>query len=295
MRIFLTGSTGFIGTQVTRELLTAGHQVLGLTRSAAGAEALRNQGAEPWQGDLQDLASLHDGAAGCDAVIHTAFDHDFSHFVANCEKDARAIAALGAALEGTQRPLIITSGTGIGTFAPGQPADEDHFDGNHPNPRIASEVAGRVLSDRGANVVVMRLAQIHDPRKQGLVTELIRLAREKGLSAYVGDGLTPWSAAHLDDTAQLYRLALEKHQPAARYHAAAESAIAFRDIAQTIGQGLGLPTVSLPADQAAAHFGWMAAFVDKSMASASHKTRERLGWQPTGPGLLADLRTCLAG
>lgn len=291
MRVFLTGSTGFIGSQVARELLNAGHQVLGLTRSDAGAHALLAMGAEVHRGDIEDLTSLQRGAQVCDAVIHTAFDHDFAHFVANCQKDSRAIAALGAALEGSERPLIITSGTPMGSPAPGQPADEDHFNPEHPNPRIASELAGEALLQRGVNVVVMRLSQIHNPQKHGLVTEVIKQAQEKGVSAYIDEGLNPWSAAHVADAAHLYRLALEKHQPGARYHATAESRIAFRLIAETLGEGLGLPTVAVPASEAAASFGWLSSFVGKDMSSLSNKTQSRLGWQPGGPGLISDLRS----
>lgn len=294
MRVFLTGSTGFVGSQVARELLDAGHQVLGLTRSDEGERLLLTLGAEPHRGDIEDPASLRKGAESCDAVIHTAFDHNFAHFVENCQKDARAIATLGAVLEGSTRPLLITSGTPMGSSAPGQVADEDHFDPAHPNPRVASELAGQALSQRGVNVVVMRLSQIHNPVKQGLVTYLIELARQKGVSAYVGEGLEHWSAAHLADTAHLYRLALEKHQPGARYHATAEQAIAARDIAQVIGQGLGVPTVALSKEEAAAHFGWLTAFAGKDMTASSEKTRTRLGWRPNGPGLLDDLRTGFA-
>lgn len=292
MRVFLTGSTGFIGSRVARELLAAGHQVMGMTRSQASADALRAIGAEPCRGTLEDLASLRRGADLCDAVIHTAFDHDFAHFIDNCQKDARAIAALGEALNGSQRPLLITSATPMGSSAPGEPADEDHFNPEHPNPRAASELAAEALLQRGLNVVVMRLSQIHDTVKQGLATELIRHARQTGVSAYVDEGLNHWSAAHISDTAQLYRLALEKYQPGARYHATAESHIPFRLIAQTLGEGLGLPVVSVPADEAMARFGWLSSFVGRDMASHSSKTRERLGWVPTGPGLIEDLNGC---
>jgi nucleoside-diphosphate-sugar epimerase len=290
MRVFLTGSTGFIGSQVARELLNAGHQVLGLTRSDAGTRTLLAMGAEPHQGDLEDLTSLQSGAQVCDAVIHTAFDHNFAHFVANCQKDSSAIAALGCALEGSDRPLIITSGTPMGSPAPGQPADEDHFNPEHPNPRVASELAGEALLQRGVNVVVMRLSQIHNADKQGLVTEVIQQAREKGVSAYIGEGVNQWSAAHVADTAQLYRLALERHQPGARYHATAESSLPFRLIAEAIGEGLGLPTVAIPAGEAMASFGWLSGFVGKDMSSMSSKTRTRLGWQPRGPDLITDIR-----
>ncbi|MEN4748744.1 SDR family oxidoreductase [Pseudomonas sp. Ps21-P2] len=292
MRVFLTGSTGFIGSHVARDLLAAGHQVLGMTRSQAGAEALRAIGAEPHHGTLEDLASLRLGAEQCDAVIHTAFDHDFAHFVDNCQKEARAIAALGEALADSQRPLLITSATPMGSSAPGEPADEDHFNAEHPNPRAASERAAEALLQRGLNVVVMRLSQIHDTVKQGLVTELIKHARETGVAAYVDAGMNHWSAAHISDTAQLYRLALEKHQPGARYHATAETHIPFHLIAEALGEGLGLPVVSVPADEAMARFGWLSSFVGRDMSSNSSKTRARLGWVPTGPGLIEDLKRC---
>lgn len=295
MRVFLTGSTGFIGSRITRQLLDSGHEVLGLTRSDKGEESLLALGAEAFRGDIEDLGNLRKGAENCDAVIHTAFDHNFAHFVENCQKDARVIAALGDVLKGSTRPLLITSATPMGSSTPGQMADEDHFDPGHPNPRVASERAGRTLSRQGINVVVMRLSQIHDPAKQGLVSNLIELARQKGVSAYAGEGLTHWSAAHLSDTAQLYRLALEKHQPGARYHATAEHKILFRDIAQAIGHGLGMPTVALSSEEAAAHFGWMSAFASKDMSASSEKTRARLGWQPKGPVLLDDLRAHFEG
>lgn len=291
MRVFLTGSTGFIGSAIIPELINAGHQVLGLTRSNAGTQSLLAAGAEAHRGDIEDLESLRSGAAACDGVIHTAFDHNFANFVENCQKDKRAIKALGSALEGSDRPLLITSGTAMGTPAPGQPAVEDEFDPNHPNPRVASELAGRELLQRGVNVSVVRLSQIHNTVKQGLVTEVIELARRKGVSAYVGEGLNRWSAAHVLDTARLFKLALEKRETGARYHATAEGAIKFRDIAEAVGRSLGVPTAAIPSDEAKAHFGWLAVFVDKDMAASSAKTQERLGWRPTCPGLIADLDT----
>jgi len=295
MRVFLTGSTGFVGAQVARELLNAGHQVLGLTRSDAGARTLQAMGAEAHLGNIEDLASLQRGADSCDAVIHTAFDHAFAHYAANCHKDAGVIAALGSTLQGSQRPLIITSATPMGSSVPGQPADEDHFNPEHPNPRIASELAGDGLLQQGVNVVVVRLSQIHNPLKQGLVTEVIKQARESRLSAYVEEGLNPWSAAHVTDTAQLYRLALEQHQPGARYHATAESRIPFRLIAQTIAEGLGVPAVAVSADEALQRFGWLSSFVGMDMSSMSDKTQTRLDWKPRGPGLIADLRDFFEG
>jgi nucleoside-diphosphate-sugar epimerase len=197
MRIFVTGATGFIGSAIVPELINAGHQVLGLTRSEAGAQSLIAVGVEVHRGNLEDPESLRSGAAKSDGVIHCAFDHDFSNFVAICEKDRRAIEALGDALVGSDRPLVITSGTGMGNAVPGQPATEDHFNPNHPNPRKASELAGVSVAERGVNVSVVRLPQVHDPVKQGLITYAVALAREKGISAYVGDGLNRWPAAHV--------------------------------------------------------------------------------------------------
>lgn len=289
MRIFLTGATGFIGSKIVPELIAAGHQVLGLSRSEAGAQQLRAAGAEVYQGTIEDPDGLRRGAADCDGVIHTAFDHDFDHFVANCEKDHRVILALGDALQGSARPLIVTSGTPMGIAVPGQPASEDHFNANHPNPRKASELAAEVLLSRGINVSVVRLSQIHDARKQGLVTELVARAREKGVSAYVGDGTNPWSAAHVSDTARLYRAVLEKGVAGARYHATAEGRIPFIEIAQAIGRRFDVPTASVQEAEAAAHFGWLARFAGHDMSASSVKTRERLQWQPVGPGLLASL------
>jgi nucleoside-diphosphate-sugar epimerase len=289
MRIFVTGATGFIGSALVPELIQAGYQVLGLTRSEAGAQSLVAAGAEPHRGDLEDLESLRSGAANSDGVIHTAFNHDFSKFVENCEMDRRAIEAMGDVLAGSNRPLVITSGTGMGTMVPGQPATEDNFNPNHPNPRKASEEAGAALLDRGVNVSVMRLPQVHDPVKQGLITWAVNLAREKRVSAYVGDGLNRWPAVHVLDAARLYRLALEKHEAGSRYHAVAEEGVAVRDIAEVVGRGLKVPVVSLSPEEAPAHFGWLAAFVGFDMPASSAQTQQQLGWHPTGPGLIADL------
>jgi nucleoside-diphosphate-sugar epimerase len=289
MRIFVTGATGFIGSAIVPELINAGHQVLGLTRSDAGAQSLIAAGAEVHRGNLEDLDSLRAGAAKSDGVIHCAFDHDFSNFVAVCEKDRRAIEALGDALAGSERPLVITSGTGMGNAAPGKPATEDHFDPNHPNPRRSSEVAGASVVARGVNVSVVRLPQVHDTVKQGLITYAVAVAREKGVSAYVGDGLNRWPAAHVLDVARLYRLALEKAEGGARYNAVAEEGIPVRDIAEIVGRGLKVPVVALSQEEAAVHFGWLAPFAGWDMPASSTQTQERLGWHPTGPGLIADL------
>ncbi|MGJ4939139.1 SDR family oxidoreductase [Bradyrhizobium sp. HKCCYLS1011] len=289
MRVFLTGATGFIGSRIVPELLQAGHHVIGMTRSDEGAARLSAAGAEVHHGTLEDLDSLRSGAAKADGVIHVAFDHDFSNFVANCEKDRRAIDALGSVLKGSDRPLLITSGTGMGSAGPGKPADEDIFDASHPNPRSASEIAGNALLEKGVNVSVVRLPQVHDTVKQGLITPLVEIARAKGVSAYVGDGSNRFPAAHVTDVARVYRLALEKRQAGARYHVVAEEGIPARRIAEVLGKGLGLPVKSLSPAEAQDHFGWMAMFVAMDLWASGAKTQERLGWHPTGPGLIADL------
>lgn len=290
MRIFLTGATGFIGSRIVPELLAAGHQVLGMTRSDTGAKALAAAGAEVHFGYLEDLDSLRSGAAKADAVIHTAFDHDFSNFVANCEKDRQAIKALGSALVGSDRPLLITSGTGMGNAAPGQPAMEDVFNTEHPHPRSASELAGAEMLAAGVAVSVMRLPQVHDTVRQGLISPLIGVAREKGISAYVGEGLNHWPAAHVLDVAKLYRLAIEKCKPGERYHAVAEEGIRVRDIAEVIGAGLKVPVTSIPASEAAEHFGWMGGFVSTDLLTSSAWTRKAMDWHPNGPSLMDDLK-----
>jgi nucleoside-diphosphate-sugar epimerase len=228
-------------------------------------------------------------------VIHCAFDHsafagnNFSKFLDVCEKDRRAIEALGDALRGSERPLLITSGTGMGNAVPGQPATEDYFDPNHPNPRRLSEVAGTAVLERGVNVSVVRLPQVHDAVKQGLITYAVQVAREKGASAYIGEGLNRWPAAHVLDVAHLYRLVIEKHEAGSRYNAVAEEGVSMREIAEVIGRGLKVPVVSLSQEQARAHFGWLEMFVGFDMPASSAQTRQRLGWHPTGPGLIADL------
>ncbi|KIQ34319.1 NAD-dependent dehydratase [Variovorax paradoxus] len=289
MRVFLTGATGFIGSRVTRQLLQNGHQVLGLCRSEAGARWLTEAGAEVHRGTLEDPQSLAAGAAAADAVIHTAFDHDFSKFVENTRKDSRVIHAMGEALVGSAKPFIITSGTGMGSAGPGTVAVEDVVDLDNPNPRVASEIAAAELRARKVSVAVIRLPQVHDTVKQGLISPLIELARAKGVFAYVGEGLNRWPAAHVEDVALLYRLALDQHAPGACWHAVAEEGIRMRDVAEVIAHGMGIPARSLTRDEAAAHFGWLAMFAELDMPASSRVTRDRLGWAPNGPGLLADL------
>jgi nucleoside-diphosphate-sugar epimerase len=289
MRIFLTGATGFIGSALVPELIQAGHQVIGMTRSDAGAQVLADAGAEVHRGTLEDPESLRSGAAKADGVIHAAFDHDFSRFAENCEKDKRAIAALGSALAGSDRPLVITSGTGMGSGQHGEPAIEDVFNTAHPNPRIASELAGNALLEEGINVSVVRLPQVHNPFRQGLITPLIGIARAKGVLAYVGEGRNRWPAGHLSDVVRLYRLAIEANERGARYHAVGEEGVSSREIAEALGRGLNLPVVSIAPEEAAAYFGWMAMFAELDMPASSALTQARLGWHPTGPALIADL------
>lgn len=289
MRVFLTGATGFIGSHIIPELLDRGHRVLGLTRSDAGARQLEAAGVEPHRGDLERPETLASGAAAADAVIHCAFDHNFETFLENTKKDERNIAAMGDALEGTHKPILITSGVGIGTPLGGGLALEGILNPHHANPRIATELAGAALIARRLDVRTIRLPQVHDTTKAGLITPLIAEARRAGAIAYVGEGQTRWSAAHVGDVAKLYVLALEKGQPGARYHASAEEGITARAIAEAIGTGTGLPVRSVAADEVERYFGWMAPFAALDMVASSAWTRARLGWEPTGPDLLTDL------
>lgn len=289
MQVFVTGATGFIGSRVVGQLLGARHQVLGMTRSDAGAQALEAAGAQVHRGELGDLHSLRAGAARADAVIHTAFDHDFSRFVANCEQDRRVIEALGNVLKGSDRPLLITSGVGMGEGAAGEPALETRFNTAHANPRIASELAANALLDAGVDVRVVRLPQVHDTRKQGLISPFIAISREKGVVAYVSEGLNRYPAAHVSDVAAIYRLALDKGQQGERYHAVDEEGVTSRAISEVVGAGLGLPVRSIPPKEAQAHFGWFGMFAGLDLAASGTWTQERLGWRPTGPGLIADL------
>jgi nucleoside-diphosphate-sugar epimerase len=290
MRVFVTGATGFIGSAVVKELIGAGHQALGLCRSEEKAGALAAAGAEVYRGSLEDLDSLKDAAARSDGVIHLAFNHDFSKFGANCEDDRSVIKALGSVLAGSDRPLIVTSGTPIANTVPGEPAKEDNATvGSNVHPRAASEEAAASLAAAGVNVSVVRLPQVHDPVTQGLITPAIGMYREKGVCAYVGDGLNRWPAAYVLDVAQLYRLAIEKAEPDAKYHAVAEEGVPMRDIAQAIGRRLKLPVKSISPEEAQAFFGWLAMFAGRDMPACSKQTRTKLGWEPTGPGLIADL------
>ena len=289
MRVFVTGATGFVGFGVAKELIHAGHKVLGLARSEAGARSLSEAGAEVQRGALEDLESLRRGAADADAVIHTAFIHDFMNYGAAAEADRRAIEALGEVLLGSQRPLVITAG--VARLAPGRTATEDEtLDlGAAPVPR-KSEPAAMALAARGVRAIVMRLPpSVHGQGDHGFVPRLVQIAREQGVSAYIGDGTNRWPAVHRSDAARLYRLALDKAPAGARLNAIADEGVPIRDLAAVIGRRLGLPVVAKSAEEAQAHFGWLAPFLALDVPGSSALTRERLGWQPTEPGLLADL------
>ena len=291
MRVFITGSTGWVGSAVVKDLIAAGHHVLGLARSKEKAADLAATGAEVVFGSLDELDRLKRAAAATDGIIHTAFNHDFSKFVANCEDDRRVIEALGSALAGSNRPLIVTSGTGIANSGSGRPAtEEDAAERSAVSPRAASEEAAASIAAEGVNVSVVRLPQVHDTTRQGLITYAIAMAREKGVSAYVGEGRNRWPAAHVVDTARLYRLAFERAERGAKYHAVAEEGVPLRDIAEVLGKRLKLPVVSIAPQEAAAHFGWLSAFVGRDAPASSELTRKRLQWRPNERGVLADLR-----
>ncbi|MGA2484622.1 MAG: SDR family oxidoreductase [Roseiarcus sp.] len=288
MRVFVTGATGFIGSAVVKELIAAGHQVIGLYRSEEKAAALAAAGAEVYHGSIADPDSLKAGAARADGVIHLAFNHDFSRFVQNCEDDRPVIAALASALAGSDRPLIVTSGTGLANTAPGEPAREDNaIVGANVHPRAASEEAAAAAD--GVNVSVVRLPQVHDTARQGLITPVIAMYRDKGACVYLGDGVNRWPAAHYLDVARLYRLAIEKAEPNAKYHAVAEEGVSMREIAEALGRRLKLPVKSIAPEEAPAYFGWLAAFAGHDVPASSAQTRKKLGWAPIGPTLIADL------
>lgn len=290
MRIFITGATGFIGTELVKELLAAGHHVRGLTRSEAGAQQLKSAGAEVHHGDLRDLDSLRSGATGMDVVVNLAFNHDdMTKFVESGKDERAAIEALGSVLE-PGKLLVVTSGTGLVSGDSGHLRTEN-------DPPVSSQAlprqpedAARAVAERGVHVAIVRLPQVHDTRKQGLVPYLTQTARQKGISAYVGNGANRWAAAPLPDVAHLYRLVIDHTGPGVTvYHAVQEEGVSLRQIAETIGKGLNIPVVSLPPQQAAEHFGWLGNFASLDMPASSDWTRKTLDWHPTGPGLIEDL------
>jgi nucleoside-diphosphate-sugar epimerase len=305
MRVFVTGATGFVGSAIVKDLIAAGHQVLGLTRSDEGAKKLAAAGAEVHRGSLEDADSLTSGAVASEGVIHTAFIHDFTKFQASCETDRQVIGTLGAALIGTDKPLVVTSG--IALLAQGRIAMEEHlpFSGPGAVPRVATEEAVAAVAATGVRVSILRLPPTTQGEgDHGFIPIVIAAARQKGISAYIGEGQNRWPAVHRLDAATLYRLVLEKgaapdapHHavagegaaPYARYHAVAEEGVTFKEIAETIGRHLHIPVVSKSPQEAGAHFGWFAHFAAVDVPASSASTRDQLGWQPKEPGLIADL------
>lgn len=291
MRVFVTGATGFIGTAIVQELISAGHKVLGLARSDASAQKLINAGAEVHRGDLEDLESLRSGAASTDGVIHAGFIHDFTRFPEVCEVDKTAIETIGKVLAGSDRPFIVTSGTAL--VSPGKLATEDIIPSFNPAWPRASEQAADAVAALGVRTAVIRLSpSVHsEDDKQGFIPILVNIAREKRVSAYVGEGLNQWNAVHRLDAARLYRLALENAASGARYHAAAEESITVKTIAEAIGKQLDISVVSVTPEEAAEHFGWFSHMAAIDCPASSQWTQENLNWHPTRPKLLADIES----
>ncbi len=284
MRIFMTGATGWIGAALVEELVGAGHRVTGLSRSDEKAPALAAQGAEVLRATLDDLDVLRQAAAAAEAVIHLGFSHDFSKFAENAEQDRRAIEAMGGALEGTDKPLVVTSGVAL--LAPGRIATEADKPPTDPSYPRRSEAAAQALAARGVRTAAVRLApSVHGLGEHGFLPILIGLARQSGVSAYVGEGRNRWPGVHRSDTARLYRLVVETGVREPVYHAIADEGVPFKAIAEVIGRHLGLPVEPRGPE----HFGWFAGFAGADMPASSERTRARLGWEPTGPDLMTDL------
>lgn len=289
MRVFVTGASGFVGSAIVKELLANGHQVLGLVRSEKATEQLAAGGAEVLLGDVNDTDIIRQGATGCDAVIHTAFNHDFSQFKANCEADRKVIETFGDALAGSGKPLVVTSGVGLLNYGR-LVTEDDAIPGSDVIPRAASEEAARAAAAKGVNAYAVRLPpSVHGQGDHGFVPIIINMAREKGESAYIGDGSNQWPAVHRKDAAVLYRLIVEKQPEQKVLHAVAETGVPFKEIAETIGKGLNLPVVSKSGDDIAAHFGWFAHFATINCPASGDKTRQALGWEPREPGLIDDI------
>ncbi|PSK89580.1 nucleoside-diphosphate-sugar epimerase [Taibaiella chishuiensis] len=289
MQVFVTGASGFVGSAIVQQLLQQGHGVLGLARTAEAAEKLRQAGATAHEGDLNDLNRLKTGAAQCDAVIHTAFNHDFSRFKASCEEDRQVILALGEALAGSNRPLIVTSGIGL-LHQDRLVTEADRPASAETTPRAASEEAVHNLVAQGGNAYILRLPPtVHDKGDHGFIPMVIQMARTHGVSAYIGEGSNRWPAVHRQDAAQMYRLILEQQPEQRVFHAVAEEGIPFRQIATAIGKGLQLPVTGKDEAGAEAHFGWFKHFAAIDCAASSAQSRATLGWTPQYPGLMADL------
>lgn len=289
MRVFVTGATGFIGTALVQELIGAGHQVLGLARSDASAQKLTQAGAEVHRGDLEDPDSLRSGAAAADGVIHAGFIHDFTRFAEVCQVDKIAIETIGEVLAGSNRPFIVTSGTAL--VSPGKLATEDIIPQFNPTWPRASEQSADALAAMGVRAAAIRLSpSVHgDEDKHGFIPILVNIAKEKGVSAYIGEGENRWNAVHRLDAARLFRLALENAVPGARYHASAEEAITVRSIAEAIGKQLNIPVVSVAPVAAAEHFGWFSHMAAIDCPASSKWTQEQLNWHPARTTLLADI------
>ncbi|WDF55734.1 SDR family oxidoreductase [Mucilaginibacter sp. KACC 22063] len=289
MRVFVTGASGFVGSAIVDDLIKAGHQVLGLARSESSVEKVKAAGADVHHGDIYDLESIKQGAMQCDAVIHTAFNHDFSKFKDNCETDRKVIATLGEALRGTEKPLVVTSGVGL--LRSDHIVTEDELpQSSEVMPRAASEEAARAAAAQGVDAYIVRLPPTtHDKGDHGFIPMVINMDKEKGMAAYVGDGSNRWPAVHRSDAATLYRLIIEKRPELKVFHPVAEEGIPFREIAEAIGKGLQLPVESKSGEEAAAHFGWFLHYASFNCPSSSEKTRAALNWEPKGPSLMADL------